>query len=75
MDKYKTNKIGHRILWKMQLFKLFKEIVLMKIFNTNFFGLKKIKGINHYDKRGYFREISKNNFFKKKNFIFLDIFS
>ena len=42
----------------------------MKIFNTNFFGLKKINGINHYDKRGYFREISKNDFFKKKNFIF-----
>ena len=42
----------------------------MKIFNTNFYGLKKIKGVNHYDKRGYFREIFKNNFFKKKNFIF-----
>ena len=42
----------------------------MKIFNTNFRGLKKIKGINHYDKRGYFREIFKNNFFKNKNFIF-----
>ena len=42
----------------------------MKIFNTNFQDLKKIKGINHYDKRGYFREIFKNNFFKNKNFIF-----
>ena len=42
----------------------------MKIFNTNFHGLKIIKGINHHDKRGYFREIFKNNFFKNKNFIF-----
>ena len=42
----------------------------MKIFNTNFYGLKKIKGVNHYDKRGYFREIFKNNFFKNKKLIF-----
>ena len=42
----------------------------MKIFNTNFHGLKIIKGINHHDKRGYFREIFKNNFFKNKNFIY-----
>ena len=42
----------------------------MKISSTEFNGLKKIKGINHYDKRGYFREIFKNKFFKKKNFIF-----
>ena len=42
----------------------------MKIFNTKFHGLKIIKGINHYDKRGYFREAFKNNFFKNKNFIF-----
>ena len=42
----------------------------MKIFNTKFSGLKIIKGINHYDKRGYFRETFKNIFFKKKNFIF-----
>ena len=42
----------------------------MKIFNTKFSGLKIIKGINHYDKRGYFRETFKNSFFKKKNFIF-----
>jgi len=42
----------------------------MKIFNTNFHGLKIIKGINHYDKRGDVREILKNNFFKDKNFIF-----
>ena len=42
----------------------------MKIFNTNFHGLKIIKGISHHDKRGYFREICKNNFFKNKNFIY-----
>ena len=42
----------------------------MKIFNTNFRGLKIIKGITHYDKRGYFRETFKNSFFKDKNFIF-----
>ena len=42
----------------------------MKIFNTKFHGLKIIMGINHYDKRGYFRETFKNNFFKNKNFIF-----
>ena len=42
----------------------------MKILNTKFHGLKIIKGINHYDNRGYFREIFKNNFFKNKNFIF-----
>ena len=45
----------------------------MKIFNTNFFGLKKIKGINHYDKRGYFREIFKNNFFNNKKLIFCSV--
>ena len=42
----------------------------MKIINTRFHGLKKIKGINHSDKRGYFREIFKNNFFKNKKLIF-----
>ena len=42
----------------------------MKIINTNFYGLKKIKEINHYDKRGYFREIFKNNFFEKKKIVF-----
>ena len=42
----------------------------MKIISTNFHGLKKIKGINYSDKRGYFREIFKNNFFKKKKIIF-----
>ena len=42
----------------------------MKIISTRFQGLKKIKGINYSDKRGYFREIFKNNFFKNKNFIY-----
>ena len=42
----------------------------MKIFNAKFHGLKIIKGINHYDKRGYFREVLRNTFFKNKNFIF-----
>ena len=42
----------------------------MKIINTKFYGLKIIEGVNHYDKRGYFRETFKNNFFKNKNFIF-----
>ena len=42
----------------------------MKIISTRFNGLKKIKGINYSDKRGYFREIFKNNFFKNKKLIF-----
>ena len=42
----------------------------MKIISTRFHGLKKIKGINYSDKRGYFREIFKNNFFKNKKLIF-----
>ena len=42
----------------------------MKIYNTKFSGVKIIKGINHYDKRGYFRETFKNSFFKNKNFVF-----
>ena len=42
----------------------------MKILNTKFKGLKIIKGINHYDSRGYFRETFKNNLFKDKKFIF-----
>ena len=42
----------------------------MKILNTTFKDLKIIKGINHYDNRGYFREIFKTRFFKKKKFIF-----
>ena len=42
----------------------------MKIYDTKFSGLKIIKGITHYDKRGYFRETFKNSFFKDKNFIF-----
>ena len=42
----------------------------MKIVNTKFKGLKIIKGMNHYDNRGYFRETFKNSFFKNKDFIF-----
>ena len=42
----------------------------MKILNTKFYGLKIIRDVNHYDKRGYFREIFKNNFFKNKKLIF-----
>ena len=42
----------------------------MKIFNTKFHGLKIIKGINHYDNRGYFRETFKNSFFKNEKFVF-----
>ena len=42
----------------------------MKIVNTHFRGLKIIRGINNYDKRGYFREIFKNNSFKSKKIIF-----
>ena len=42
----------------------------MKIINTNFHGLKIIKGINYHDKRGYLREIFKNSFFKNEKFIF-----
>ena len=42
----------------------------MKIFNTRFKGLKIVKGINYYDKRGYFREVFKRKFFKNKNLIF-----
>ena len=42
----------------------------MKIINTKFYGLKIIKGVKHYDNRGYFRETYKNNFFKNKKLIF-----
>ena len=42
----------------------------MKIFNTKFHGLKIIKGITHYDKRGSFRETFKNTLFENKSFIF-----
>ena len=41
----------------------------MKILKTKFKGLKIIQGINHYDNRGFFREVFINKFFKKK-FIF-----
>ena len=39
----------------------------MKIINTKFEGLKIIKGINHYDRRGYFRETFKEKFLRQKN--------
>ena len=42
----------------------------MKIINTNFHGLKIIKGINYHDNRGNLREIFKNRFFKNEKFIF-----
>jgi len=42
----------------------------MKIIKTKFKGLKIIKGINHYDNRGYFRETFINKLFKNKKFIF-----
>jgi|TARA_B100000959_G_scaffold256575_1_gene289876 dTDP-4-dehydrorhamnose 3,5-epimerase len=42
----------------------------MKVINTKFRGLKIIKGITHYDKRGCFRETFKNTLFKNKSFIF-----
>ena len=42
----------------------------MKIINTNFHGLKIIKGISYHDKRGYLREIFKNSFLKNEKFIF-----
>ena len=42
----------------------------MKIFDTKFYGLKIIKGTNHYDRRGYFRETFKNSFFRNKKLIF-----
>ena len=35
----------------------------MKILNTNFSGLKIIKGKNYFDSRGYFREVFKNRIF------------
>jgi len=42
----------------------------MKILKTKFKGLKILKDVIHYDKRGYFREILKNKYFKKERFIF-----
>ena len=45
----------------------------MKVLKTRFQGLKLIKSTNFYDKRGYFREILRNNLLKKKKFIFWSI--
>ena len=42
----------------------------MKILNTPLKGLKIVKGKNHYDNRGYFREIFKKKFINDKSFIF-----
>ena len=45
----------------------------MNVLSTHFQGLKLIRGKNFYDKRGYFREILRNNLLKKKKFIFWSI--
>ena len=42
----------------------------MKVYNTNFKGLKKITEKTHYDSRGYFKEILRNKFLKNKKLIF-----
>ena len=42
----------------------------MKILNTPFKNLQIIKEKTHYDKRGYFREVFRNSFFKNKKLIF-----
>ena len=42
----------------------------MKILSTKFKDLKIINGVTFADKRGFFREIYRNTFFKKKKFIF-----
>ena len=54
----------------MRLLKLLEKVTFMKIISTKFQGLKVIKGINHYDNRGYFREVFRNRFFKDKKLIF-----
>ena len=43
----------------------------MKIKKTKFKNLLLFEGEKFIDSRGYFRELYKNNFLKKKNFIFL----
>ena len=43
----------------------------MKIKKTKFKNLLLFEGEKFVDSRGYFRELYKNNFLKKKNFIFL----
>ena len=42
----------------------------MKFYNTNFNGLKILKGKNYFDNRGYFREVFRNKIFKNQKFIF-----
>ena len=39
----------------------------MKVLNTRFKDLKVIQGITFKDNRGFFREIYRNTFLKKKN--------
>ena len=41
----------------------------MKIYKTNYKNLRRVNGVSFYDKRGYFREIFKEKYLKKK-FIF-----
>ena len=42
----------------------------MRVLNTPFKNLRVVKEITHHDKRGYFREVFKNSFFKKKRLIY-----
>jgi dTDP-4-dehydrorhamnose 3,5-epimerase len=42
----------------------------MKIYNTNFLGLKIFKGKNYFDNRGYFREVFQSKMLNNKKFIF-----
>ena len=42
----------------------------MKIYNTNFLGLKILKGKNYFDNRGYFREVFQSKILNNKKFIF-----
>ena len=45
----------------------------MKVISTHFKDLKLIKGKTFYDKRGYFREILRNNLIKNKKLIFWSV--
>ena len=38
----------------------------MKIYKTNYKNLRRVNGVSFYDKRGYFREIFKEKYLKKK---------
>ncbi len=50
----------------MRLFKLFEKLIKMKQKKTRFKGLIIYSGIKFNDTRGYFREIFKQTFLKKK---------